>query len=175
MTQAAAVEDLRINVSTLKEEDWAGPELSLVNVYKLDAGNMVACTDQADADVNGILSIWDYKAYDQADGTTLIEYNLRNGALVADPVIPAGERFAHRAYVVVAPDLGQPNYVRIFDGYLCGRPNEGELSTESPVAKVLNPALAAGASNVRIYVYHPAGQSNAHVLWLMTYRPTGTF
>lgn len=175
MAQADAVEDLKIDVTTLKEEAYAGPELKLVNVYKDDNGTMVACTDQADADLNGILTVWDYCAYDQADGTTLITYNIRSGALVADPAIPAGERFDHRAYIVVAPDLGQANYVRLFDGYITGRPNEGELSTESPTAKTLDPNIAPGANIIRIYVYHPQGQSNSHILWLLTYRPSGTY
>ena len=176
MAQADAVEDLLVNVATFKEEAWAGPELALDTVYKLDAGNMVACVDQADADLNGVLSVWNYKAFDQADGTTEIKYNIRSGALVADPAIVEADRFKHRAYIVVAPALGQPNYVRLFDGYVAGRPAEGELSTESPTAKMLDPALAPGASNViRIYIYHPAGQSHEHILWLLTYRPTGTF
>lgn len=175
VTQATAVEDLKVNPATLKEESWAGPELSLVGVYKDDAGTMVACTDQADADLNGILTIWDYKAYDQADGTTEIPYDIRSGALVGDPAVPAGERFDHRAYLMMVPDLGQAYWVRTFDGYLTGRPQEGELSTESPAAKKLDPSLAPGANIARLYVFHPQGQSNAHILWLLTYRPAGTF
>ena len=174
--QADAVEDLRINVTTLKEEAWAGPELKLVGVYKDVAGTMTLCTDDTDAGLNGVLTVWDYMAYDQADGTTQIPYDIRSGALVCDPAVPAGERFDHRAYIVIAPALGQPNYVRLFDGYVAGRPAEGELSTDSPTAKRLDPSLAPGASNVvRIYLYHPVGQVNAHVLWLLTYRAAGTF
>ena len=177
MTQSDAVEDLLINIITLEEEEWAGPELSLVNVYKIDGtGSMIACTDQADADTNGVLTIYQYKAIDQSDGTTEISYDVRSGALVYDPAIPAVERFDHRAYIVAAPDSGQSNYVRLFDGYIAARPAEGELSTESPTAKLLDPSLAPGLSNViRIYIYHPAGQSNSHILWLLTYRPLGTF
>lgn len=174
VTQADAVEDLLMNTLTLREEAWAGPELSLVGVYKDDGTDMVPCVDQADADVNGILSVWDYKAIDQADGTTEIVYDVRSGALVADPTITVADRFNHRAYIVAAPALGQQYHVRLFDGYIAGRPIEGELSTESPRAKPLNPSIAPGANVIRIYVKHPAGQSHAHILWLMTYRPVGT-
>jgi len=181
VSQAAAVEDLKQDPVTLREVAWTGPELKIVGVYK-DAGPgaLVSCVDQADADLNGILSVFDYKAYDQADGVTMIPYNIRSGSLVSDPAIdvaavPAA-RFQHRAYLIAAPDLGQPYFVRTFDGYVAGRPNAGELSTESPTAKKLDPALVPGVSNVlRLYVHHPAGQSNSHILWLLTYRPSGTF
>lgn len=176
MAQVDAVEDLKIDTVTLKEVDWAGPELEIQGVYKDVAGTMTLCADQADADLNGILSVWNYKAVDQTDGTTQIPYNIRSGSLVMDPAIPAAERFSHRAYAIAVPDLGQSYFVRLFDGYVAGRPITGELEVESPTAKLLDPALAPGASNViRIYVYHPQGQSNAHILWLMTYRPAGTF
>lgn len=175
VSQADAVEDMKVNPVTLKEEDWAGPELSLVGVYKDVSGTMVPCADQADADLNGVLSVFDYKAYDQADGVTEIPYDIRSGALVGDPGIATVQRFDHRAYLVMVPDLGQPYWVRIFDGYVTGRPQEGELSTESPAAKQLDPSMAPGANVARLYIFHPQGQSNAHILWLLTYRPTGTF
>jgi hypothetical protein len=175
ITQATAVEDLKVNPTTLKEESWAGPELALIGVFKDGTPNMAACTDQTDADTNGVLSVFEYKAYDQADGTTQIPYNIRSGAIVHDPAIPAGERFAHRAYVVAVPGLGQSYMVRLFDGYLTAHP-ENMLDVESPQAKMLDPTPYPGVANViRIYVYHPQGQSNAHVLWLLTYRPAGTF
>ena len=173
--QAAAVEDLLVNPLTLKEAPYGGPELKLVGVYKDGGATNIPCADQADADANGILTVWDYCAYNQADGTTLIPYDIRSGALVHDPAILPAARFDHRAYIMVAPDLGQPNYVRLFDGYIAGRPAEGELSTESPTAKLLDPAIAPGANIVRVYVFHPQGESHAHILWLMTYRPKGTF
>ena len=175
VTQAAAVEDLKLDPVTLQEVAYAGPELALVGVYKAGDPNMVVCSDQADADANGVLSVWEYQAYDQADGTTRIPYNIRNGALVCDPAIPSGERFAHRAYVIGAPGLGQLYYVRIWDGYLAAH-QDGVLDVESPAAKFMDPTPAPGASNaIRVYVRHPQGQSNTHVLWLLTYRPSGTF
>jgi len=175
VAQDDAVEDLKVNPVTLKEEAWAGPELALVGVFKAGDPSMELCASQADADANGVLSVFEYKAYNQTDGTTQIPYNIRNGAIVKDPAIPVGERFAHRAYVIAVPALGPAYFVRLFDGYLAAHPDD-LLDVESPQAKLLDPAPAPGAANaVRIYVYHPQGQSNAHVLWMLTYRPTGTF
>lgn len=173
--QATAVEDLKLNPITLKEENWLGPELSLIGVYKNDGDNMALCSDQADADANGVLSVFEYKAFNQTDGTTQIPYNIRSGALVRDPAIQASERFDHRAYVIAVPGLGSNYFVRLFDGYLAAHP-DGLLDVESPQAKLLNPSIYPGVSNaVRIYIKHPQGQSNSHVLWLLTYRPAGSF
>lgn len=170
---ASSFEDLLVNVSTKLREPWVG-EVSSGGVWKLDAGSMVACTSQTDADLNGILSIWDYRAVDQADGTTAIKYEIRGGNIDVDGNISANI-FAHQIYAVAAPDLGQPNYVRLFDGYL-GHKAGDTVATESPQAKMLDPAPAPGLSNVlRIYVYHPAGDKKSHVLRLLTYRPSGTF
>ena len=169
-----AIEDLKPDPVTLKEIPWAGPELTLQGVYKDGGATNILCVDQADADANGILTIFNYRAYDQADGTTEISYNIRSGALVIDP-LAVNERFAHRAYIVAVPDLGQAYWVRFFDGYIAGRPSEGELSTDSPTAKLLQPIQGLpGANVIRIYIYHPQGQSNDHILWLLTYRPPGT-
>jgi hypothetical protein len=53
-------EDLKINIETLKEVTWG--ELTLVGVYKDSGGAMAECSDQADADTNAILSVWEYTA-----------------------------------------------------------------------------------------------------------------
>jgi hypothetical protein len=174
MAQADAVEDKKINPVTLEEEDWG--ELLLVNVYKDDGtAGMVPCTDQTDANTNGILSIWEYQALDQADGTTKIVYDIRDGALISDPSIVSADRFKHRAYAIAAPGLGQANFVRLFDGYVAGHP-DGVIDAKSPQAKALNPAPAPGLANaLRIYLYHPAGASHDHILRLVTYRPSGTY
>jgi hypothetical protein len=174
MAQANAVEDKKINPVTFEEEDWG--ELLLINCYKDDVtGGIIACTDQTDANANGILTVWEYQAIDQADGTTKIVYDIRDGALISDPSIVSADRFKHRAYAVAAPGLGQANFVRLFDGYVAGHP-DGVINAKSPQAKALDPGPAAGLSNaLRIYIYHPAGESHEHILRLVTYRPAGTF
>lgn len=174
VAQADAVEDKKVNPVTLEEEDWG--ELLLVDCYKDDVtGGVIACTDQTDANTNAVLSVWEYQALDQADGTTKITYDIRDGALISDPSIVSADRFKHRTYAIAAPGLGQAYYVRLFDGYVAGHP-DGVIDAKSPQAKALSPAAAPGLSNaLRIYIYYPAGESHNHILRLVTYRPAGTF
>lgn len=175
VTTATSVEDLKMNTSTNKEESWQ--ELSLVNVYKLSAGNMVACADQADADANGVLSVWDYHAK-MPDGTTPIDYELRDGLLYVDPTLPANEAFDHRTYAVVAPGIpgASGGSVALFDAYMGANP-DNVVAALSPQATILDPTGPAGtaASTLRLYVVHPAGSKLTHVLRLVTYRAPGTF
>ncbi len=174
-TQVDAVSDKKVDVATNKQVDYAGPELKLQGCYKLVAGDMVLCDDDADAEINAELSIFNYTAIDQADGTTMVPFAIRSGELVFDPAIPGTQRFDHVVYAMAAPGLGQAHFVRSFDGYVAGRPLDGGVEVLSPVAKVL-PTTVPGVSNVyRIWLFHPKGQENAHVLWLLTYRPAGTF
>lgn len=173
--QADSVQDLKVNISTKLEEDWSGSECALVGVFKSD-GTQV--TDQADADANGVLTIWDYKAVDQKDGTTEIPFDIRGGLIRPDPAVPAAERWGHRVYVVAAPGVpaAAGGSVRLFDGYL-GPYSGQDLQEVSPQARPLDPAVAAGSNVVRIYIYHPATGGTAfreHVLRLLTYRPKTT-
>jgi hypothetical protein len=173
-TVTGAIEDLKINPTTQKEDNWG--EVTLVGKYKDVAGTMTECADQADADTTCILTIWDYKAKKQSDLSDMA-YEVRGGNLSPDPAIPANERFSHRAYVVAAPGIPAAfgGQVRLFDGYLgvWG----GDLESISPAARHLDPALGAGASVMRLYFYHPAGTAGkrSHVLRLITYRPQGSF
>lgn len=167
---AGSLKDKKVDVPTRQEVDWN--EVSLVGVFKADG---TACADQTDADVNGVLSVWDYTAIDQADGTTKIPYDIRGGALRVDGAIPVTtEAFAHRIYAVAAPDLGQANLVRLFDGYI-GMLAGDVLEVFSPAAKHLDPAVHPLASVLRVYIFHPAGAKRSHVLRLVTYRGAGTF
>jgi hypothetical protein len=166
-------EDLLVNTTTLKEESWG--ELTLIGVYKDDAGSMVECADQNDATTNAILSVWEYTAINPYTHD-LLKYGLRDGFLVVDPALPAGERWTHRAYAIGAAlipgNLG--GTIRLFDGYLGPAPN-GVIDAESPQTTVMNPDVGPGTSSVRLYVYYPAGSTLSHVLRLVTYRPPGTF
>lgn len=172
VTTATSVEDKRMDVTTLKEVDW--DEMVLVGVYKDVSGTMTLCSDQADADANGILSIWDYCAKDQSDGTTHIDYEIKDGALVADPSILAADKWKHKVYAVAAPDAGQPNYVRLFDGYAPAHPS-GSIDAKSPDAKHIEPTVPGVTNVIRVYIVHPIGESHEHVLRIVTYRPGGTF
>lgn len=184
MDAAQAFEDLKVIPATNTEAPWA--EMSLNGVYKLDNGSMVLCADQNDANTNGILSVWDYCAKLQADQTTLITYELRDGLLFVDPGIYADknaptptERFGHRAYAVLAPDIpgAAGGSIAIFDGYLGSNPDSLKIEATSPQATVLDPAGPGGAAGVllRLYIFHPAGSKLSHILRLVAYRAPGTF
>ena len=174
--QADSVADLYMDPTTRKEIDWG--ELLLAGVYKDVAGTMTACTDQADADEFGTLSVWNYSA--KLANATEIAYEMRDGILYPDPTLPANERWDHRAYALIAPDI--PNAyggsVAVFDGYLGATP-DGKVEALSPQATILNPALGAGASVVRLYIVHPVPGVTptyySHVLRLVTYRQPTTF
>lgn len=173
----AAVEDLKFNTATNKEEPWN--EMTLVGVYKSDAsGNMVLCTDQADADANGTLSVWSYCAKNQATQEP-VRYELRDGMLYVDPLLPdATEGWDHRAYAIVAPQIppSQGGSITVFDAYLGGNPYD-LVEALSPQATVLDPNGPGGlaASELRLYIVHPAGSKLSHTMRLVTYRAPGTF
>jgi hypothetical protein len=166
-------EDLKINTTTLKEENWG--ELTLVGVYKDDSGSIVLCADQADATANAILSIWEYTAINPYT-YNLLTYELRDGYLIVDPTLPTDERWDHRAYAIGAYLIpgDQGGSLRLFDGYLGPAPN-GIIDATSPQTFVLDPNLGPSTSAIRLFLYYPAGSALKHVLRLVTYRPPGTF
>lgn len=166
-------EDLRINTTTLLEEGWG--EISQVGVYKLDGGAMVPCDDQADADANATLTVWEYIGVNPYTND-LCDYEIRDGYMVVDPTLPVEEFWDHRAYAVGAPlipgNLG--GTIRMFDGYFGPAPN-GVIDAKNSQAIHLSPDTAPGASVFRLYVYHAAASALCHVLRLVTYRAQGTF
>ena len=180
---AASLEDLKVNPTTNLEVPW--DELELHGIFKLVGGVMVACDDQPDADANATLSVWNYSAKLPSDGS-LILYEIRDGILYPDPSIfadpnapTAAERFGHRAYSVIAPDVPGPygGSIAVFDGYLGGNARGFVVEALSPQATILDPAGPAGAAGVvlRLYLYYPAATKHSHVLRLVTYRNPGTF
>lgn len=170
---ADSLQDLKMNTQTNKEEDW--DEMELVGVYKDVAGVMTLCDDQADADANGALSVWDYVA--KAGGDPIV-YEVRDGFLYVDPTLPANESWDHRAYAVVAPAIpgSMGGSIMVFDAYLGANP-DNLVEALSPQATVMDPAGPGGAAAavLRLYIVHPAGSKLSHVLRLVTYRAPGTF
>ncbi len=176
---ADSFEDLKVNPSTRLEENWG--EMALNGVYKADGS---ACADQADADANCVLSVWDYCARLPAD-QSLIAYEVRDGLLYVDPGLAADwsnmtetDKFGHRAYAVIAPGIpgAAGGSIAVFDSYLGVAPNR-TVEALSPQATVLDPAGPGGDAGVclRLYIFHPAGSKLSHVLRLVTYRAPGTF
>jgi hypothetical protein len=174
VTTGTAVEDLKVNTQTNEEESWN--ELVLVGVYKDAGGVMTLCPNQADADANGVLTVWDYAA--RMPNGDLIMYELRDGLLYVDPLLPVGQEWDHRAYAVIAPAIPGPmgGSIQVFDAYLGANP-DNLVAALSPQATVLDPAGPGGpaGSVLRLYVFHPAGSKLSHVLRLVSYRAPGTF
>lgn len=163
-------EDLRMDISTNDRVNW--DEVTLVGVYKDDGTNgIIQCTGQTDADVTGILSVWEYQAHDQTAQKNPIKYDIRGGSLLIASAISG---YDHQAYVVAAPGVpvSYGGQIPFFDGYL--GPLSGEtLTSVNPAAVALDPSQNASASVIRIYIWYPAGAKVTHVLRLVTYRPSG--
>ena len=167
-------EDLKINCSTNVEEDWG--EFSLVGVYKDDgSGGRTGCADQADADSNALLSVYDYLANDQAETPTPLDIDLKGGCFWVDPAL-SGDVWKHRMYAVLAPNIPATSGGRIsfFDGYL--EPyKEKWMDAINTIALSLNPTVSSEAARTRFWVFYPEGVKQTHVLRLVTYRQAGTF
>lgn len=173
MDPAGAIEDLKVNLVTMREEPW--DEAGLVGVFKdAGAGPLVPCVDQADADASGILTVMSYRALNQnTEPKAEITWEIRDGGLVVDQEIPETQRYAHRLYAVGAPSLAAfGGAVRFFDGYMRAQP-DGRIVSASPQAKQLTPEIP-GANYVNFYVYHPAGAKFSHLVRIVTYRELGT-
>jgi len=168
----SSFEDKRMDTSTNKEADW--DEVKHVGVYKDVSGTMTQCDDQADADANGILSVWEYYAKDLSDGSSPILWETAGGKLYVDPDLPANEEWDHRFYAVGGPAIpySMGGSIPFFDGYL-QRFAGKELECCSDTVKVLDPNTAAGVAGatIRFYFVHPAGSKHEHVLRFVTYRP----
>ena len=167
--------DVKVNSATNAREDWG--EMTLKGVYKDDNGTMVECVDQADADLNAILTVWDFLANDQTVDKNPIDIDIRGGELYPDSAVAsAASRFEDQIYVVVAPDVPavMGGSIRFFDGYI-NTLNGGHLSSISPAATNIDPSLMTAAGVARVYIYHGAGKKYNHVLRLIMYRPFGAF
>jgi hypothetical protein len=172
----SSFEDLQVNPTTLKQEDWN--ELTHVGVYKDVAGTMTLCTDQTDATNNGTLSIWSYSAKNPNDSNNLIAYEMRDGGLRIDPLLPANERWDHVAYAVGAPGIpgALGGSVRFFDGYMVpALDGDGVIHAKSAQATMMDPTASPAASELRLYIFHPAGAQFSHVFRLVMFRAPGTF
>jgi hypothetical protein len=166
-----ASEDLKVNTSNNKEESWG--EMSVVGIYKKDlSGDYVECQSEAEANSDAELTVFDYIARNQIDGST-ISYDLKGGEITVDSDIDLlNSKWSHRFYTVLAPNvpssLGGKN--RIFDSYLA--PYAGrEIKAINTMSYAVDPTTSIEAGRLRIWLYYPKGTSNTHVLRLITYRP----
>lgn len=171
---ALSFEDKKVNLTTLKQENW--DEVTSVGCYKGDNDvGFTLCDDQADADVNATLSVWDFWPHDQTVNKTPIGYDLKGGALAVIGTLQ-GDKDLHRIYAVVAPNIpgAYGGGIRFFDGYL--EPYEGgELSAVSQLAVFMNTTASTEATRLRLYIYYPPGATQSHIFRVIMFRPIGTF
>jgi hypothetical protein len=169
---ADSFEDLKVNPSDNKRLNW--DEMSFVGCYKGDdTVGFTVCDDQADADANATLSIWDYVATDQAGTPAPIDVDMMGGVLWVDPALvgTGDDLWKHQCYALMAPNLPASigGSVPFFDSYLY--PRQGEwLSALNTLALTLDPSVTVEAARIRIWVYYPAGAKQTHVLGLKSYR-----
>lgn len=169
---AESFEDVRVDNSTNKRVDWG--EMSFVGCYKGDDSvGYTLCTDQADADANSTLSIWDYCANDQKDPPSPLDIDLLGGIFWTNANLPGtGEDlWKHQVYVCIAPNIPRSygGQMTFFDSYLY--PHQGKTFTcSNTISASLNPAVSVEAARVRIWVYYPTGQYTSHVIGFKIYR-----
>ena len=173
VTTADSVEDYKVNLSTKVQEDW--DEAILIGCYKDDGGGgYTECADQADADTNACLSIWDFHPHDQTADKTPINYDLKGGALALVGGLQglAEDKHLHRIYAVVAPNiLG----IRFFDGYMEPYEGGGEMSSINPLAVFLDVGQSPELSRLRLFIYYPKGVGQTYIFRVIMFRPLNTF
>jgi len=171
-SEADALEDLKVIVSTNKRESWG--EFSLVGCYKKSGEDYVACTDQADADANAVLMVLDYIAINQStDGA--IEYDFKGGCLWSDDNLEE-PRWEHRLYCMMAPNIppSMGGGVRFFDGYLYPYHGKWQECVNS-LALTIDPSQSVEAARSRFWIYYPQGAVQSHILRVITFRQRDTF
>jgi hypothetical protein len=169
----AAVEDLRVDtMHGQKRISWN--EVELIAVLKGDDSiGYTPCISQADADANGKLSIFDFQMKNTSG--TPVPYDILAGSFFVDPAL-IEPKDQHRGFIVAAANI-PPLYggsIPLMDCYL--HPWEGKwVDSRSPHAMKLSPEASPEASKIRVYLYHPAGAKQTHILRFITFRPSGSW
>ena len=170
-----AVEDWRVDLSTMREVPW--DECTLVGCFKDTDPAAILPLEPCGAgeESQAILSVFNYCALNQNTAPKAqVPYDMKDGGLIVDLDIPPSERYQHRAYAIGAPGLaGLGQHVRFFGGYLAAQP-DGRIQALSPQAKRMPADIDPAAGCIRIFLFHPAGAVRSHVLRLVTYRALGT-
>lgn len=169
---SGSFEDLKVNPANFKRTGWG--ELFFIGCYKGDdASGYTACADQADADVNAVLSVWEFLANDQAQNPVNIDIDLMGGSLWVDSSLAGtgAELWKHQIYSLLAPGIpaSMGGAVPFFDSYLY--PNQGTwMDCVNTMALALDPSASPEAAKMRVYIYYPAGAKQTHLLALKMYR-----
>jgi hypothetical protein len=167
---ADSFEDLKVNPADNKRIDWG--EVSHVGCFKLDSGDYVLCTSQADADANAVLSVWDYIANDQTQDDDPVDIDLKGGTFYIDSTLADdADKWKHQIYAMLAPNIpaAMGGQIVIFDGYMW--PYRGcRMETINTMGLKIDPSQSVEAARLRVWIYHPAGVKLNHVLRLITFR-----
>lgn len=168
---ADSYEDLKTNPATNELTDWG--EVTQVGCFKSDgADGYVSCDDQADADANAVLSVWDYLANDQTPAKNPIDIDLKGGVFYIDDALQADvDKWKHHLYVMMAPNIpaSMGGQVTFFDAYMY--PFRGnKMDSINTMARTLDPSVTPEAARIRVWVYYPAGVKLEHVMRIVTFR-----
>jgi hypothetical protein len=162
--------DAKVDPTTNVLGTW--DEVTHVGCFKLDGGNYVQCADQADADTNAVLSVWDYLANDQTPAKNPIDYDLKGGVFFIDSALADdADKWKHQMYVMMAPNIpaSMGGRVTFFDGYMW--PYRGtRMDSINTMAREMNPYVTPEAARVRVWIYYPAGVKLQHVMRIITFR-----
>jgi len=170
-------EDLYVNPADNKRYDWG--EMSFMGCYKKDLTEssepMILCTDQADADANAILSVWDYVPRNLSDGSPT-DIDILGGGLWVDKDLQGAnnaELLEHQVYVISAPNIPSSlgGRIKFFDGYLLPY-KDRQMQAQSSRAIPLDATGAGGVEGgrIRVWLYYPAGKKQSHIFRLNTFR-----
>lgn len=162
----SSFEDLKVDISTNLEVPWS--EVTQVGVLKADG---TPCANQAEADIDGVCSVWDFHPHDQTLSKNKISYDIKGGRLKVGAL--DGNKTLHRFYSVLAPFVPGVG-ARVFDSYL--EKDEGKtIESVNEIAVFLDISQTSELSRLRLWFYHPPGSKVEHIFSVITYRPLGTF
>ena len=168
-------EDLYVDPNDNIRKSWGEMTAYSPNArsaYKLVDGVYVEVDDQADADANATMSIWQYQPLSRITGEP-IKIEIIGGCFDVDDNL-VEPKLDHQMYIVLAPDipLSMGGQHPFFDGYL--KPFEGGTKQcMNSLASGLDPAVSPAAAIVRLWCYYPAGAKQNHIVRFTTYRQLG--
>lgn len=173
------------NLTTFKQFDWN--EITLVAVKKWEGtpetSNLIDCTDDGDAALNAVLSVWDLHCHDHSDpdpaNCNIIPIDLKGGRLCVDKILetPTSE---HVFYALAMPEIpaAYGGKIPFFDAYL---DREDILESINEKAVALDPVSPVdgsplpGMTKIRFCIWYPKGKEQEHTLQLLLFRQLGTW
>jgi hypothetical protein len=170
------------NLTTFKQDPW--DEITMVAVKKLDGnGDYVDCTDDGDAAINAVLSIWDLHCHDHSDpnpaNCNIIPIDLLGGRMCVDKILEAPYA-EHVFYAVAMPEIpaAMGGKIPFFDAYMDREEILESINFKAiamdPVSPVDGSPLP-GMTKIRFFIHYPQGKQQEHTLQLLLFRQLGTW